>query len=468
MAGLAVAAELCSSGSPFLVVEAGPDGDRRHVRATDASDADRLWMRPELDAHFVRPWRSATPPHYTGLSGLRRRVGGRSSYWHGVTLPIEDWAMGGPEWPSAVRDALRGSDGEPGLYQRTTDMLRQWSGTPADRPATTGLMLGRHHLTDVPTTVRDEPGGDGARWSAYTPLSELPEGTDWLRADCEVLGIRLRGRAVTGVRCRTSAAEFDIDADTVLLTAGTIESSRLAIQALTEVGALAQPQLPSLVDKVVHGVRLRIALSGQPSAVVAAAERGAFLRAEVPDLRSNLFASFADSDGTDCSVDIWLMGEQTRRGASSISCAPADRWPWAVTVTGRFSAADEALRGAQRLVLQLLVDELLAPAGRSAPLHFDETDSATLADIITPGRAEREVGVAQPYTFPLGAEQHEGGTLALGDVLDANFQFRDITGLYASGPAVFPRSGAANPAMTILALAPMVARSLMAREPREV
>jgi len=68
-------------------------------------------------------------------------------------------------------------------------------------------------------------------------------------------------------------------------------------------------------------------------------------------------------------------------------------------------------------------------------------------------------GAVCTYSFPLGTENHEAGTLPLGSILDDDHQFRGLAGLYAVGPAVFPRAGAANPALTILALASVLQAS---------
>jgi hypothetical protein len=56
----------------------------------------------------------------------------------------------------------------------------------------------------------------------------------------------------------------------------------------------------------------------------------------------------------------------------------------------------------------------------------------------------------------LGGEDHEGGTLPLGTVLDDRHRLAGIAGLYVAGPATFPRMGAANPGLTTMALAPVV------------
>ena len=47
-------------------------------------------------------------------------------------------------------------------------------------------------------------------------------------------------------------------------------------------------------------------------------------------------------------------------------------------------------------------------------------------------------------------------------VLSADLEFTELPGLFALGPACFPRMGAANPALTVLALARRLAAHLAA------
>src|SRR5215472_14589372 len=131
LAGLETAKELDHAGvGDVVVIESGPVGDTRHNNSAGPPDvALRRWLAPQADEHFDRPWVSRTPPHYTGPSGLRRRLGGRSLYWYGVCLPIEEWAMPGSAWPRTVltdlRVAFRGADP---LYQRINCQLADWCG----------------------------------------------------------------------------------------------------------------------------------------------------------------------------------------------------------------------------------------------------------------------------------------------------------------------------------------------------
>jgi len=71
-----------------------------------------------------------------------------------------------------------------------------------------------------------------------------------------------------------------------------------------------------------------------------------------------------------------------------------------------------------------------------------------------------EPGRPIAYCAPLGSVDHEGGLTPLGDVLHESGEVSGISGLFVVGPGTFPRSGAANPSLTTLALARRTARTI--------
>jgi choline dehydrogenase-like flavoprotein len=94
-------------------------------------------------------------------------------------------------------------------------------------------------------------------------------------------------------------------------------------------------------------------------------------------------------------------------------------------------------------------------------VEFDDFGSGDLPQRLMAGDEFTAPGVPVSYSFPLGSEQHEAGTLPLGGpVVDERSQVRAIGGLFAAGPCTFPRGGAAHPVMTIMALSVRLARSL--------
>jgi hypothetical protein len=402
---------------------------------------------------------------------LRRRVGGRSLYWGGVILPIEAWALRSGEWPKEiVANLVDKWDDGPSLYARIAHDLAAWAGEATCRPHQMGITVGDYAFIPTPHAVRmAEPGG---RWTAYTPLMNWRKHADEGTADdasipifpdCHVLGIKVRAGTVTGVRVIGGGEVVDIHAPRVVLAAGTIENSRLAMQALADCGCLAQPRLYGLVDKISHGFTVTFSRSDVPSTIADAARDGlsCYLRAD-GQLRSNHFLRLYLNEFSAVALDTWLMGEQVSGTAGQVCCDPSAGWPWRTRVVASLGTEDELLCTAQRRELARFWDQLSDALGVArTPLRFDDGyGSQDLPDrLMAPRRAHGGTG-AQTYSFPLGAEQHEAGTTPLGTMLDLRHQFRQVHGLFAAGPSSFPRTGAANPSMTILALGKRLAATL--------
>lgn len=454
MAGLATAAELGRRGrGSVAVLEAGPDRGRTHIQnERSPAEALRLWLHPETDPDFRRPYRTANGA-YRDLAGLRRRVGGRSLYWGGVLLPVERWALT-EQWPEAVVTELTETwDGGPSLYQRVVDDVVGWGAEPPGAP---GLTLGAMEFDRTPHATRTEPAGG---WSAFSPLAWWDDDGDPrvrrvpILAGHDVAGVRVEHGRATGVRVRTEDGELrDLRANRVVLAAGTVVNSRLAIQALAASDAATPRELPGLVDKISQGFTVAFTDPGRlPDAVRAAAHEGhVYHRSGTASTRSNQFVRFTEGANGTVNLDSWAMGEQRRGPHSQVRCDGHGEWPWPTTVHAPLEAGDEPVLAAQRHLLGELWAEMAQLTGVPADkLHFSARHgSPDLADRLTAVRTPTPL----TYSFPLGSEQHEAGTLAFGEVLDEEHQFTAVPGLYACGPSVMPRTGAANPSMTTLAL----------------
>jgi hypothetical protein len=387
------------------------------------------------------------------LAGLRRRVGGRSLYWGGVLLPIERWALS-EEWPDAVVTELTETwDRGPSLYQRVVDDVVSWGAEPPGAP---GLTIGELAFDRTPHATRTETAGG---WSAFSPLAWWADDGDSrvrrvpILGGHDVLGVRVEHGRATGVLILTDDGELhDLRAKRVVLAAGTVVNSRLAIQALAASDADAPRELPGLVDKISQGFTVAVTnVERLPDAVRAAAREGhIYHRIGTVVTRSNQFVRFTESVNGTVNIASWTMGEQRRGPHGGVGCNGSGEWPWSTTIHARLEAADEAVRATQ----QHLLGELWAELAQLLGVPADTLQFSTQHG--SPDLVDRLTAVRKPtpltYSFPLGSEQHEAGTLALGEVLDEDHQFTAVPGLYACGPSVMPRTGAANPSMTTLAL----------------
>ncbi|MGW2007568.1 GMC family oxidoreductase [Streptomyces nigrescens] len=466
LAGVELAAALAGHGAQgVLLLEAGPGQDLAHIHMTHPQKtATEIVFAPERDPHFHRPWRSQTPPHYTGISGLRRRLGGRSLYWHGVILPLEDWALHPPGWPAeVVADLTTGVAGKPSWYDRVTADLTAWSGgtlwDPA-QPARTAL--GGHEFRPLPRACRRLPGD---RWEAYTALDAwrgpagrpVPPPGVQVHCDSEVLAVDVHDGRARGVLARTAYGTLTtIAADTVVLCAGTVESTRLAVHALTEAGALPQPRLGGLADHIVQGFVARLPADRLPAP-------GSYHLPTDPALRSYLRMDIHDDGPGRALLDVRVTGEQLPNDHSAVECRPSGELPWQARIHTELLPEDRQMISGQRDLLRdfwaVAAAELGVPA---TPLEFTDFGDADRDNTrVLPDRTRRQsAGRPETWTSLLGTEDHEGGSLPLGRLLDARHAFTALPGLYAAGPAVFPRLGAANPSLTAIALSRRLAALL--------
>ncbi|RSO06999.1 GMC family oxidoreductase [Streptomyces sp. WAC 06783] len=466
MAGLEVARHLDAAGTDAVVLEAGPAQDLRHTNAVnDPQAADEIWTDALSDPYFTRPWHSTTEPHFGPDAGLRRRLGGRSLYWHGVILEIEHWALREPWWPQTIIDDLTKSwRGGPPLYDVTRTQLQEWAGTQT-QPAP--LHLEDWQMASPPRAAQPVQASTD-RWRAYSPLAHwtegTPRGTVRIAPDVSVLGVEIEdGRAVGARIAHTETGVTRvIKAPKVVLAAGAVESTRLAIQALSQTGGLPRPALPNLVDHIVQGFRVSLPASGLP------AEHFFCCTPAAEDSRSNLFIEGTPTADGKINIEVWITGEQMPSTAGEVSCTPRREVPWQVAVRAGLSPQDNHTIIAQQRELQRFWDSLCVRVGRPpCSLEFEpDFEFPTRTFRIVRAKLATGKWPTEPVTWscPLGTEDHEGSTLPLGSVLNVRHEFAELPSLYAAGPATFPRQGAANPSLTSLALARRLA-DLLAAQP---
>ena len=479
LAGLETAKQLDLRGATsVLVLETGPRAELRHLNTVFPPDrALRMWLDTDTDPHFHRSWKTLAPPHYMVSSGIRRRVGGRSVYWYGVVLPVESWALTEDAWPTRViSDLTRSWAGGAGLYQRWLSHIDIWRAAGPVEPRTVvsenGAVLGDHRLTTTPRATRRSRNHPD-RWFAYSPLDYWrdPDTGETLR---ETPGVTVRDHAeviriiVEAGRCRGAVVRDvrtgnvrEVRSDNVVLAAGTLESSRLAIQALHSAGELPRARLCGLNDHIVQGFFLRVPLS-RARTLLEAVPAGSYYE-PCPSFLSNLFVDITPHSENEVLVDVRVTGEQEPTDEGYVECQTGQDAPWPVAVHASTSPRDKEMIRAQRAVLHDVWANLARLTGRLAhTLSFADFDRPvrTNAFVLPRTLATAELGRPSTWSSVLGSEDHEGGTLPLGRLLTENQEFQRIEGLFAVGPSTFPRTGAANPSLTTLALAERLAARL--------
>jgi putative NAD(P)-binding protein len=450
LSGLQLAKDLSKRNVPNVwVFEAGPNLGFQHIY-WEHSDiyAQKLWQLQIEDPCFHRPWLTHTPPHYAGTSGLRRRLGGRSLYWHGAIIRLEPWVLDPSWWPeSIVRDLTIGMNESPPLYE-----LQEFEVSSHQITSGTKILveliqsIGYTHAQSVPLAVRSQhlPDGD-IRWAAYSPLdfwhkaspqletvsdSKLPR----IACNMEIVSILADRGKVKGVRARNmlSGNIVDINSPCIVLAAGTIENTRLALDVLWSGSHIERPMLSGLTDHLVTGCMYQIQLDHLPPEWLSSQMPSFAIIPGTETSRFNLFVSITLLDIVDRTilVDIWTMGEQFPQRENVVYLDPTQQKPSQAHVHVSLSRLDHEMIEHQQQALRYFSTELLQALGPSLSVMNQVQ-----------------------YVSPLGTVDHEGGTLPFGTIIRTTGEFIDIQGLYAIGPCTFPRMGAANPSLTTLALA---------------
>lgn len=472
MAGLELAHHLDVEGGPSVIVlEAGPADDLSHLNlALSPEEAVARWLDPVTDPTFWRPWQLASAPHYGGVAGLRRRLGGRSLYWHGVILPIEAWALEGSWPPVIVSDLTRSFQERPSLYSQVQSELADWSSRPSAHhkaPLPRQIKIGSFVFTLAPRALRRV---DGERWEAYSPVAHFrnrladESGRVQIRSNHEVEQLLLRSRLITGVVARRPTGEREtVRAPVVVLAAGTIESTRLVLDVLGNPSISDDPitHTHGLNDHISQGFVSAFSPDDIPDEIRELAVHGNLFYAPVSSARSNLFLELGVDPSGSVVVEAWAMGEQIPGQQSSIESVRSETGASHVIVRTAESKDDLALVDAQRALLKALWSSLCTEI-HAVPRPLD-ISTARLLSFQDSGRTRHELvsgGPPRLWKSDLGSENHESGTLAIGTMVDEDLQFYSIPNLYAVGPSVFPRSGAANPSLTTLALSRRLAAHL--------
>ncbi|MEU6591253.1 GMC oxidoreductase [Streptomyces sp. NPDC046881] len=467
IAGLTLARELALSGvRSCVVLEAGPAGDLRHKNSLPGDVGLRLWHTAAADPYFARSWSSDRPPHFHRASGIRRRVGGRSLYWHGVCLPIENDVLRAGAWPPSVVDAL-GSVSGSGLYADTARRLEDWLGEPLD--ASRGpleaavlkwLLAQGYFARTVPQAARfDRATGIRVPYSPVEHwLREDPGGLPPVHARCEVLEMTPTASGRVALTLDSGGSRRVLVAQRVCLAAGTLPTTVLAGRLMMRVAGTDECRLEGLNDHIVQGFTASV-----PRRVLALPRLPGDALCYVPrtdPTESNLFLDVTETSDPDrVLLTAWTMGEQV--GGDSAVRVPRDPGAPAL-VDVRLSERDHRVIRHQTRQLRELAERLAGNPVLTGEWHF-AAGSPEYLPARTRARAHGDDGdgiAFFPYVYPLGSVDHESGTLPLGSPLADDYgALRCLPAVRVAGPAAFPRSGAANPSLTTMALAAGQARA---------
>ncbi|MGL4487403.1 MAG: GMC family oxidoreductase [Yersinia sp. (in: enterobacteria)] len=447
----------------IVVMEAGPANDCRHINAGDEyQHADKLWKNEETDKFAYRSWYSLTEPHFSNGSCLRRRLGGRSLYWHGVILPIESEIL--KEWPVNVAHDLEESWlGGPSLYTQVQSEMLTWA--KKNNESDYSFAFAGFDFKVAPQVIRNIDSA--GRWEAYSPLSHWQEDNK-LQSDTifitgyEAISLIIKDGECIGVKVKNTQSNeiHPIFADNCVLALGTIENTRLAAQALYDTGYLVEKRLYGLVDHIVQGFNVTLENEKVPEKIIQLIKikpNTIFYSGSQSGERFNLFFIINSSD-FGIELEAWTMGEQIPSDKGYVALnRDNDNMPLQLACS--FTHIDNILIQKEKDELNGFWQSICLNMGISfSPLLFEDeftVHARTMGDVYSEFHSPaRIVDYNTPATWisPLGTENHESSTLPLGEMLNDNQEFIQIKKLFAVGPSIFPRPGAANPSLTTLAL----------------
>ena len=464
-----LASELADRGVNVLVVEAGSLLFETHI-----GNLPRQLPIGQFDKNIWHLWPDFAVKNYNNdpgsdfQGGQAFNLGGRSVFWGALIPRLTSWQLAA--WPAEVRDYLLA-----GGYDRAQARLNadESPAAPFQQDSTSFLdaTLPGWQAVDAPMAIQYVAP---AHWllpaALYSTADLLLE--DALRggspAPARGLTVNLNhavhtittanGRA-TAVRCYDllDGVERAYQAETIILAAGTIESAKIALQS-----GLDDPA--SMIGKGItdHEIRFRH-FSVPPDHPHASSVDSAKVVLQHPDATANEHAfDIVVELGSELNQGRYVdpqdlnNDERVRQGwmvCEIVFQYLADLQPDNFV---QLAGADAATPVIVNMKHATPSDTLIAEADEIAQSVFSAYDAE-------PVLGEPDWPALQPAK--LGGVAHEVGTLRMtateAGVVDANLKFLAYENLYACDNSVFPCSAAANPTLTLTALALRLADHLV-------
>lgn len=413
MAGLEYAAR--STAPELLVLEAG---ERDSVPVTDLQ-----WCEPEArDASWWQPILSTHPRHFGSRFGIRRRLGGRSMCWHGVSLDIPSYGYA-RRWPTSYSQRLQTK----GAYLSHIDSIKASLSVTGESfysgDATTLFDPVPKLFSNISSTTRAD--------HIYSPLdntSLLSRAT--ILTNSEVFDYHY-GSDIHEVAYSSGNSQLTARCRKIVFAASASQNGRF----------LKQFFLPDyecrLWDHLIVG---RTVVVPAPSIL-----SDGFYYTQLNDESTRLFVTFRRrQDGIE--VDMWTMGADCDSFSAAICKNEANNFYINFSDICHTQEITR-LKKAVDYHFDLILRRFGCDNVNTLPW---EQSIETHESIVRFADGLYSLGAAQPYESALGSSDHEHGTTPFGIV---DYYGRLISRPTATfvGPSVFPSLGGANPTLSTLA-----------------
>jgi choline dehydrogenase-like flavoprotein len=478
MGGGVLASSLADAGANVLVLEAGP-----YLFPTHVGNLPRRLLIGQFQKHVwslweyfkVRNFTNVGDSNYQGAQAFN--LGGRSLFWGSLIPQLSTWQLAA--WPAEVSDYLLNQGGyTTALHTMNADQLPSSPFQNSSRAYLDTLMPGWNVL-DGPVGIQYMGATNwsipvGIFSSADLLLEDMlaSEPSNGNPASRNPLTINLNHAVwavtvnpanpaqVTGAQCFDLLAQKQrtYQAKTVVLSAGTIESAKIALQSgLTDPNGLIGRGITD------HMIRYRhfVVPPGHPNASTTDSAKLVLQHPQTTvdqhafDIVLELGAEF--NQGRYIDPDDLARDENIRNGY--MLCEIVFQY-YSPLLAGNYVATNGNNPANP-------VNLYMASATPSQPLLSEADELAQT--ILTAFNAEPVLGPGEGQGLALqvadiGGVAHEVGTLRMAGngsgVVDENLKFLAYDNLYACDNSVFPVSPAANPSLTTVALAQRLASQL--------
>ena len=468
MGGGILADQLSDLGLEVLVLEAGS-----YLFPTHIANLPRQHLIGEFDKHVwglwdefqIKNYDDAPGSGYGGAQGFN--LGGRSVFWGGLIPRMASYEM--DLWPEAIKWYLEDSG-----YQKAEDLMNVSALPPSNyqRRVKTELrdFLGDYNHFDAPVAVQYSngnlatiPGGmfSTADLLMESRLTNSTVGNQNLTINLNHAAVKIEtdGERATGVTAYDLIARKyrTYKSKTVVLAAGTVESGKLAL--LSELNDASGQIGRGISDHPVFFTHFAIPstsrfYSSDDNSKILSQHKEANTN---PDYPFNMVLELGADFNQGRYIDDDILREHRAQRGNTMLCEIVFLLNAPLKEDNFLTQADSS---AAKPLIQMQPNDL--PEGledRLKQLKDNVIDWLGGIKIDSP-RENLDLNRAG-----LGGVAHEVGTLRMNEgsdegVVDLNLKFHQYDNLYACDLSVFPSSPAANPSLTLAALAIRLAEHL--------
>lgn len=463
MGGGVLADQLADAGQDVLVLEAGSCLFPTHV-----ANLPRRLRIGRFDKHIWGLFPDFSFANYVNTPGSffagaqAFNLGGRSIFWGGLIPRMGAWEL--TDWPDEIRDYLLTTG-----YRMAEDTLNR------NGPlGSTFQQSIKDHLSVLLPDFDHLDAPVAVQYEGYTPLS-IPGGmfstadllgedrlvedpghaTVTINLNHAVQEVLLDGNRATGVRCYDliGQQERTYRAQTVVLAAGSIESPKIALASnLADPAGLIGK---GLTDHPIYYTHFSLPAGSPFASPSASAKVWSRHRDTSPTTHPyNVVVEIGADFNQGRYIDPDALARHRQAKGDATLCEIVFLFNTPLVETNAI-----ALNGPPFAPVQVTV----APAAMPPGAIDDARDiSATVLDGL--GAEPIDGGNLELQQANLGAVAHEVGSLRLGaegnGVVDTNLKFLAYDNLYVCDNSILASSPAANPSLTLVALALRLARHL--------